>query len=162
MYRSARPTRGGGLLGRLIPRLGCPCDERRLGQLLPSDDGSDSNFGLPTSLVNFSAPTAQYPASPESGAIYTPSGPETPPLPSGYSYPTGGASSSWGSAASSSPVIPVLPSVGSTSQLSAGGSILTPSLAVAQPIAGANTSLLIFGGLGLLAVVVFSMSGKRR
>ncbi len=136
-----RPNfRGLGYVEKLVVSgLGCACKKNiTLGQ--------DENFGVPTSLVDFSAPTFQYPTS--NASAYTPSGPE-PYL------PTSGTSSYWGAPGSpATSAIPVLnnPQI---SPLSAGGMLQTGA-------PNSESDLLLWVGGAVLAVVVLAGAGGRR
>lgn len=125
--------------------------------------GQDDNFGVPIDLVNFSQPTAQYPASSASGISYTGAG--SVPVSYDDTSPTG-PSSPVPSVASSG-VVPVLNNP-QTSYLSLPsfayptGAVPTTLANATSPLGGLSTTELILGGLGVLALVMVAGAGKRR
>jgi hypothetical protein len=149
----------------------CAC-RNKLG-----DASSDLNFGVPTDLVDFTAPPpVNYPASPESGLTYAP----TPNVPAGYGYgpsPDGGVAIYPAGAATPDVFVPKgltnpqasqLPGSGvisvfnnpASSPLSMQGQSLPTTAASASSfLGGISSTTLLLGGLGLLAAI---MIAKRR
>lgn len=151
----------GGVLAPPAKKSGCGCHRRGMRGLGQDDD---LNFGIPSGLIDPSAggnianvsPAVNYPAAPGSGLVYAPSSADQI---SGNPQPMPVTTQAY--SVDSSGVIPVFGS-STYSPLSAGGSVFTPSSSLGQLFAGSSSTVLLLGGVGLFAALLFTMSGKKK
>lgn len=153
----------GGVLAPPAKKSGCGCHRRGMRGLGDDGDGSvativDTSYSGETIAPIVPAGYGYGPSPDGSVAVY-PSGPPTGPAVSGNPQPMPVTTPSY--SVSSSGVQTVLNSA-TFSPLSAGGSVLTPSSSIGQLFAGSSSTILLLGGIGLFAVLLMSMSGKKR